>query len=56
MFNIENLAKLGLQGWPLVAAIGLVVGGVVSFWQGWPWEGIIVINQNCKCKKDDSDE
>jgi hypothetical protein len=53
--NLETLAELGLQGWPLVAAIAIVCTSVVALWHGeWPWQGIIKKNYNytcdCTCK------
>jgi len=45
MFEIDELAKAGLQGWPLVAAIGIVCVCFVAWWNGdWPWSGIITHN------------
>jgi hypothetical protein len=40
--DISDLTNAGLRGWPL--AITVIAGMVcfVSFFCGWPWEGIIV--------------
>jgi hypothetical protein len=55
MFELESLAKMGLTGWPLVTAIAFAILGFVSLFQGWPWTGVITINQ-CKCKKRKGDD
>jgi hypothetical protein len=48
--NLETLAELGLQGWALVAAIGIVCTSVVALWNGdWPWQGIVQKNYTCDC-------
>lgn len=49
MFDLETLTKMGLTGWPLVAAIAVVSVCFVSLWIGWPWDGIIQKNYNCDC-------
>lgn len=42
MFELESLQKMGLQGWPLVVAIGIICASIVAFWTGnWPWTGMI---------------
>ena len=38
----EFVKECGLQGWPAVAAIGIVAVCVTSLFCGWPWEGLIV--------------
>jgi hypothetical protein len=46
---MEELAKMGVNGWPAVVAFTVMVGGIVCFFQGWPT--FITINRtNCKCK------
>jgi|FAXJ01.1.fsa_nt_gi hypothetical protein len=43
MFELDALAKMGLQGWPLVAGIAIVCVSIVAWCIGeWPWKGIIV--------------
>jgi hypothetical protein len=61
--DITELTNAGLRGWPLAfAAVGIAVC-IVSFFIGWPWEGIIhktyickCKSKNCPCKNNDNDE
>ncbi len=42
MFELEALSKMGLQGWPLVGAIGIVCVSFVAWWTGeWPLTHLI---------------
>lgn len=42
MFELDSLAKMGLQGWPLVVAIGIVCVSFVAWWNGsWPWTNLV---------------
>ena len=42
MFDIDELGKMGLQGWPLTVAIGIICVSFVAWWHGeWPWKGIV---------------
>lgn len=57
MFELDSLSKMGLQGWPLVAGIAIVVVGFVSWWNGeWPWQGIINHNHYHGKKNEEDDE
>jgi hypothetical protein len=57
MFELDSLAKMGLQGWPLVAAIAIVCFSIVAWWNGdWPWTGVINMSTHNYYNGEEKDE
>jgi hypothetical protein len=57
MSELESLQKMGLAGWPLVAAIGIVCISFVAWWNGrWPWTGLITKNYYGKRRRNEEED